>query len=413
MMPPLRFVVIGLGGYAAAHMNAVEWLAQQGLAQLTGVVALESDRQKFPERVRKLQTQGVHLFESIADFFARGVENADVLTVPIGIHQHASASIAAMRAGLHAYCEKPLAATVQECEKVIAARDATRRKIAVGFQHIYSHSIRQLKARICAGRLGRVRAISLMCGWPRSIQYYSRNEWAGKIRVGEHWVWDSPANNAHAHHLLNVLYLACSQEHAAALPIALRAELYCANPLASCDTAQLQFQTGEGARCHVLLTHANARELGPVMQLDCENGKVEWQSESGETIISYSNGARERFNNEGEPQWRYAGFRDLVYAIHNDISPLCTLETARCHTATIAAMHASCPEITAIPKEYIDVVRDWEAYPPNTKGDFHRVRGLDHALQSAFERGVFLNELEKFCSSKYKCKIQVVTKKAE
>ncbi len=392
MKSSLRFVVIGLGGYAAAHFEAVAWLAQQGLAKLTGVVALESDRKKNPQRVRALQSQGVALFDDLEDFFKRGLALAEVLTVPIGIHQHAPVSMAALRAGLHVYCEKPLAATLHEVEALMAAREAAQRKIAVGFQHIYSHSVQQLKARICAGRLGSVRTITLLCGWPRSLQYYLRNEWAGKMRVGEQWVLDTPANNAHAHYLLNALYLASANEYAAALPNELRAELYRANPIESCDTVQMQFQTEAGVHCHVLLTHANGRELGPIMKIACENGNVEWLGESGKTVINYPDGATERFHNDTHPHWRYAGFRDLVYAIHNDYAPLCSLEMARCHTATIAAMHASCPKIVTIPERFIDKVKDWEMFPPNTKGVFHRVRNLDEALQGACTSGDWLSE---------------------
>lgn len=392
MKSPLRFVVIGLGGYAVAHLEAVAWLAEQGLARLAAVVALARDRTKFPERVRALQAQGVALFADLKDFFQHGCEHADLLTVPIGIPQHAPVSLAAMHAGLHVYCEKPLAASMPEVEALIATRDATQRKIAVGFQHIYSHSMQQLKARICAERLGRVREISLLCGWPRSLQYYARNEWAGKLRVGEQWVLDSPANNAHAHYLLNALYLASANEHAAATPHALRAELYRANPIESCDTVQMHFQTNADVSCRVLLTHANRRALGPIMKIVGEKGNAVWEGESGETLINYSDGASEHFNNTANPHWRFEGFRDLVYAIRNDLAPLCSLEIARSHVQTITAMHASCPEIVTIPAAFIDKARVWEMFPPKTKGDFMRVRGLDEALRAAFARGVWLQE---------------------
>jgi predicted dehydrogenase len=393
MNPPLRFAVIGLGGYAVAHLEAVAWLAQQSLAQLAGVVAWESDRKKFPQRVAALQAQGVRLFDDVEDFFKRGVASAEVLTVPIGIHQHAPVSLTAMQAGLHVYCEKPLAATLEEVDALIAARDATQRKIAVGFQHIYSRSIRQLKARIVAGRLGRVQTVSLLCGWPRSVEYYRRNDWAGKMRVGEHWVLDSPANNAHAHYLLNVLYLASPNQHTAATPRELRAELYRANPIASCDTVQAQFQTSEGVDCRVLLTHANRRELGPIMKIAGEKGRAVWQGEKGETVIEYEEGGSERFDNETHAHWRFEGFRDLAYAIRNDFAPMCSLEIARCHTQTIQAVHASCPNIVTIPERFIDRAQDWERFPPKTKGNFYRVRELDQDLQKAFACGSFLSAL--------------------
>ncbi|MGH7491935.1 MAG: Gfo/Idh/MocA family protein [bacterium] len=392
-MEPLRFVVIGLGGYALVHLDAIRWLAQLGLARLTGVVALAEDRKKNSAQATALQEESVRLFDSVDDFFARGLELADVLAIPIGIHQHVPVSCAAMQAGLHVYCEKPLAATVQEVDQVIQARNASGRKIAVGFQHIYSNSIQQLKARICAGRLGRVQYISLLCGWPRSLQYFARNEWAGKMRLGNEWVLDSPANNAHAHYLLNMLYLASTQEKTADIPIELRAELYRANPIESCDTVQMKFTTREGVNCHALLTHANAHPLGPHMRIVGEKGIVTWETDNGKTVIEYAGGTAERFDNEAHAQWRYEGFKDLVHAIHDDTTPLCTPEIARSQTLAINAMHESCHEIVTVPEKFIDHVEDWEMFPPETKGSFNRIRDFDQSLQDAFDRGVFLSEL--------------------
>lgn len=392
-MNPLRFVVIGLGGYGLVHLDAVQWLAQQGLGRLTGMIALPEDRKKNPERTAALQSQGVTLFESIADFFAHGVALADVVGVPIGIHQHVPVSCAALQAGLHVYCEKPLAATVPEVDRLIQVRNASAKKIAVGFQHIYSNSIQQLKTRICEGRLGRVLGISLVCGWPRSQQYFTRNEWAGKLRLGNDWVLDSPANNAHAHYVLNMLYLASAQKNIADVPVEMRAELYRANPIESCDTVQMKFITQEGVSCHALLTHANARPLGPLMKIICEKGSVSWESDNGQTLIEYADGTTEGFDNQIHDKWRYEGFKDLVQAIHKNVTPLCSPEIARSQTLTVKAMHESCPEIVTVPEKFIEHAQDWEMFPPNTMGNFNRIRDLDQLLHAAFEQNAFLSEL--------------------
>ena len=392
-MRPLRFVVIGLSGYAAVHLQAVHWLAQQQLGRLTGVIALPADRKNNVAAVRALTAQGVEWFASIDDFFARPSNAADILAIPIGIHQHASVSRAALQAGLHVYCEKPLAATVQEIDQLIAVRELAGRKLAVGFQHIYSPSIQQLKARISAGRLGRVQSITLLCSSPRSLQYYRRNDWAGKMRCAGNWVLDSPANNAHAHFLLNMLYLASARTHAADSPLALRAELYRANPIASCDTVQMEFTTREGVHCHAILTHACAHELGPFMRIVGEKGCAVWQPEQGKTLIECADGASELFDNGTHAEWRYEGFKDLLHAIQHQTGPLCSAEIARCHTLAINAMHESCPSIVAVPSEFLEHAEDWQKFPPHTKGNFHRVRDLDQYLQAAFEQNAFLSEL--------------------
>ncbi|HDL17830.1 MAG TPA: Gfo/Idh/MocA family oxidoreductase [Bacteroidetes bacterium] len=392
-MQQLRFVIIGIGGYSLVHLAAIDWLQEQGLAQLTGVVALESERKTKPELIRSLQDKGIPLYGTIDDFFQNGTDTADVLTVPIGIHQHVPVSIRAMQHGLDVYCEKPLAATVQEADALIEVKNETGRKIAVGYQHIYSNSMQQLKRLIHDGKLGRVQSISLLCGWPRSKQYYRRNNWAGKLKLSEHWILDSPANNAHAHYLLNTLYLASPLPQQAANPAELRAELYRANHIESADLAQIKFRTDTGADCFISFAHCNQTELGPKMSLQCEKGKVYWQTDNGKTEIKYTNGETEEFDNLTHEKWRFDGFKDFVSAVRENRQPLCTPELARAQTQAVSAMHRSCPEIVTIPEGHIIEIEDWEMFPPDTRGDFRRVKNLDDYLKKSFTENLFFSEM--------------------
>jgi predicted dehydrogenase len=392
-MTPLRFVVIGLGGYGLAHIEAVQWLSTLGLGTLTGVVALDVDRKLRPELVASLLKQGVTLFDDIEHFYATGRGNADVLTVPLGIHQHVPVSITAMQAGMHVYCEKPVAATVREVDRLIAAEQETGRTVAIGFQHIWSNAIQQLKARICDGRLGPVKSIGLLCGWPRSRQYYERNDWTGHLKLGNEWILDSPANNAHAHYVMNVLYLCSSEAGSSATPKEVQAELYRANRIEGPDTVQLRMKADGGAEAFVMLSHANNKENGPYMALVCEKGKAYWQTDNGKVLVKYRDGRTEEFDNLTHPRWRYEGFRDFVRAIQDKREPLCTPTIARAQTVAINAMHDSCPSIRTIPDEFVADAEDWEMFPPNTKGNFRRVRGLDEYMRVSLEERAFFSEI--------------------
>ncbi|MFQ5769169.1 MAG: Gfo/Idh/MocA family protein, partial [bacterium] len=272
-MHPIRFVVIGLNGYSLIHLEAIQWLAKQNLAHLSGVIALETDRVKQPQLFKALKSQRVTFYENISTFLEKYADTANVLTVPLGIHQHVPVSVAAMQAGLDVYCEKPVAATIQEVDHLIQTQQKTARKIVIGFQHIYSRSIKNLKARICDGRLGKVRSLRLIHGWPRSKRYYTRNDWAGRLRLGKLWVLDSPANNAMAHYLLNLLYLSSTHPGQTAVPINIRAELYRANLIEGADMTQIKCTTLENTQAWVIFTHCNSLNHLPFMQIECENGR--------------------------------------------------------------------------------------------------------------------------------------------
>ena len=388
-----RFVVIGLGGFGLVHIEAVRWLTRQGLGTLTGVVALEVDRQARPELVQTLTAEGVKLYANVEEFLNEGRRAADVLTVPIGIHQHVPVSVSALEAGLHVYCEKPAAATVQEVDVLIAASHRTGKHVAIGFQHISSVSIQRLKSLLGEGRLGAVRDLTMMCGWPRSLQYFRRNEWAGRLRLGDHLVLDSPANNAHAHYLLNALFLAGPRRDTAANPVSLRAELYRANPIESTDTTQLHLTTETGARLHILLTHANGFANGPVMDLQCDGGRAYWQTDEGNAFVRYNDGSTEEFDNRVHPQWRYGSFRNFVETLAGKARLDCPPEVARAQTLAVNLMHESCSSIHAVPSEHVAEAEDWEMFPPDTRGTFCRIQGLDVAMHIAFQERAFLSAL--------------------
>ncbi|MGH7456593.1 MAG: Gfo/Idh/MocA family protein, partial [bacterium] len=340
MRSPLCFVVIGLGGMAKAHLDAVAWLEKQGLAKLSGVVAIAIDRQRFPELVQSLAARHIPLYESVENFLHIAANTADVLTVPIGIHQHVPASIAALRAGLHVYCEKPVAATIQEVDQLIAAQKSSGKLVGINFQNIYSASIQNLKMRICDGRLGELQSAAMICSWPRSRNYYARNDWAGRLRKNGDWILDSPVNNAMGHYLHNMLYLASSSRADSALPLEITAELYRAANIESCDTAALRVRCEKDVFVHSYMTLAGAPVYGPVMELTCENGKVTWQNFNGETSIRYRDGREESFDN-GPPEWTYEGFGNFVRAIHGEEKLLCPPEVCRSHTLCVNGAHES------------------------------------------------------------------------
>jgi hypothetical protein len=56
-------------------------------------------------------------------------------------------------------------------------------------------------------------------------------------------------------------------------------------------------------------------------------------------------------------------------------------------------MHESCPQVTAVPSDYLSDVKDWEMYPKSTRAQFRRINDLDEYLAVAMAERVLLSEL--------------------
>jgi 1,5-anhydro-D-fructose reductase (1,5-anhydro-D-mannitol-forming) len=78
----------------------------------------------------------------------------DVVYVGTPNAQHAEQTIAALRAGKHVLCDKPLATTVFEAERMVAAARETGRKLGTGYQMRHHAANREARRIVESGAIG-------------------------------------------------------------------------------------------------------------------------------------------------------------------------------------------------------------------------------------------------------------------
>ncbi len=86
-------------------------------------------------------------------------KNIDAVTVGTPDHIHAVASMAAIRAGKHVYCQKPLTHTLHECRELTKAAHAAGVATQMGNQGHASEGARLTNEWIQAGIIGEVREV--------------------------------------------------------------------------------------------------------------------------------------------------------------------------------------------------------------------------------------------------------------
>jgi predicted dehydrogenase len=122
-------------------------------AEVVGVAA------SSPERAREAAAGlGVpHAYGSSEEAVA--ADGVDVVHICTPNDLHAPLAAAALAAGKHVVCEKPLATTAAEAERVLAAADATDRVATVPFVYRYNAMVFEARARVAAGGIGTVRLV--------------------------------------------------------------------------------------------------------------------------------------------------------------------------------------------------------------------------------------------------------------
>lgn len=85
--------------------------------------------------------------------------DVDAVYIPLPNHLHAEWSIAAARAGKHVLCEKPLALTAADAERMIAAADDAGVLLMEAFMYRHHPSWVAVRELVASGRIGEVVAV--------------------------------------------------------------------------------------------------------------------------------------------------------------------------------------------------------------------------------------------------------------
>lgn len=369
----IRYAVVGADGYAGRHIEQIDRHGAELGCELAAVAIRPEDRRAG--QVERFADRGVEVFAEAGEMFDALSGQVQAVFVPTGIHTHCDLTCAALAAGHNVYLEKPPAATVQEVDRMLSAEAASDGFCALGFQSIYSESVNFIKSRVVAGALGEVRRLRCWAFWPRVDAYYARNEWAGRLKLGEAWVLDGPSNNALSHEIANMLYLASPRRRQFAVPRAVRAELYHARDITGEDTSAIEILTAEGPAAYFVVSHCTAGEhTGPWIEMDCSAGSVRWQFD-GRTEIAYDDGRTESLDGDGvsPPVAALSTFTEAVRA--GDAGLLrCDLNMGRCFTLALNGAHESSGGVHEIPGEHVSRTHD------DPKGPRAVIAGVNDAI---------------------------------
>jgi predicted dehydrogenase len=113
---PVRFAVVGLGHIAQAAVLPA-FRHARGYAELTALVS--GTPAKLRQLGKRYRVKHLVSYNQSRDLFSSGEIDAVYIALPN--NQHAAWTIRAAEAGLHVLCEKPLAVSVHDCERMIDA----------------------------------------------------------------------------------------------------------------------------------------------------------------------------------------------------------------------------------------------------------------------------------------------------
>lgn len=182
----LRVAGIGVGGKGSSDID--------NAAALMEVVALcDIDQNKLGDKAKKWpQAKTFSDFRKLFDDSAL-LKNIDAFTVSTPDHTHALASLLAIRAGKHVYCQKPLTHDVYEAH--LLRTEAKQHKVCtqMGNQGTASNGLRRAAELVRNGVLGDVHEVHVWTNrpiWPQAPGLSDKNP-PKPADIPKHVNWDA------------------------------------------------------------------------------------------------------------------------------------------------------------------------------------------------------------------------------
>ena len=143
----LKYGIIGCGGIAEnKHMPSISNLENVEMTAFCDIIAAKAEKAN--------KEYGGGQGKVFTDYRQLVKEELDAVLVLTPNSSHCEITVAALEAGRHVMCEKPMAMNYQEAKAMIAARDKSGKLLTIAYQNRFRPDSLYLKEECDSGLLG-------------------------------------------------------------------------------------------------------------------------------------------------------------------------------------------------------------------------------------------------------------------
>lgn len=173
----VRYAVVGIGWISqTAFLPAVEHTGN------SEVVAFVSGHEEKAAKVgEKYGVKDLYSYEEYDELLASGKVDAVYLATPNW--DHVDLAVRTLDAGIHLLLEKPMATSVEDCERIIAASERSGAKLMVAYRMHHEPAMLKAFETARSGELGHLRYFNSSFSQPVNYQNHRAKNgyWAGPV----------------------------------------------------------------------------------------------------------------------------------------------------------------------------------------------------------------------------------------
>jgi len=175
----LGVALVGLGYYSTDLLAPA--LQQTKNCYLAGIVTGTPEKAESWKQKYKIPDKNIYNYQTF-DQIANNPD-IDVVYVVLPPSMHEEYVVRAANAGKHVWCEKPMAVTVQECNRMIEACRKNKRSLAIGYRLQHEPNTKEYRRIVKQKLLGNVKQVDCAAGYRenRTDHWKQKKEMGGGV----------------------------------------------------------------------------------------------------------------------------------------------------------------------------------------------------------------------------------------
>ena len=170
-MDILNSAIIGCGAIHSCHVNALRQIPNVALRALVDI-----------DSVKGLTLAMAYQCRFYQDYREMLLDDAiDVVHICTPHFEHKEMILAALAAGKHVFCEKPVGMNTRELIDITRAADRAQSLLGVCYQNRLNPTSQRIRQELGHGQLGKMLSIRAVLTWSRFGDYYRLSPWRGKF----------------------------------------------------------------------------------------------------------------------------------------------------------------------------------------------------------------------------------------
>lgn len=167
----MRYALIGCGRISPNHIVAAK---ENGL-EFVGLCDVMPKRMQ--EKAAQFQLLDVPQYEDYRKLLSE--KQPELVAIATESGKHAEIALACIDAGCHVIIEKPIALSLSDVDRIIAAAREKKVKVCANHQNRFNKSVQKIREAVDTGRFGRMLYGTAHIRWNRGRAYYEQAKWRG------------------------------------------------------------------------------------------------------------------------------------------------------------------------------------------------------------------------------------------